>query len=561
MPQQPSRREFIKAGTAAAAGLALFPASVVAARAEFDLVIRGGTIIDGTGGPAWHADLGLVGDTIAAIGSIPPEQANKVLDASGLVVSPGFIDIHSHSDWSILRYPTADSRAHQGVTTEVGGNCGSSMAPLQGAAVEMVASELMAEYEMEITWAGFDSFCKVVDELGVSVNQTMLVGHGVVRAGISGMANRPMTAEELRRAVRMVEQCMDEGAFGLSTGLEYVPGNYAPTEEIVALARVVARRGGLYASHIRNEERELLEAVSEAIHIGRASGCRVEISHLKAAGRPNWRKQRATLDLISSARSDGVEVLADAYPYAAYSTTLQIFVPAWAQEGGWSMLAERLADPSVRSRIRDEVTNSIAHDPGSWDLVVISSVKTDKNHSLVGSDLKTIADQWGMEPVDAALKLLMEEDGSVGMIGHGMDPANVEMVLSHPLVMIGSDGLSMAPEGPAAKSRPHPRSYGTYPRVLGHYCRDRELFDLPTAVKKSTSMPADQVGLTDRGRIARGMKADLVVFDADVIADTATFDDPHQYATGIHHVLVNGVGVISEGKHAGKRPGRMLRKA
>jgi len=238
-----------------------------------------------------------VGDTIAAIGSIPPEQANKVLDASGLVVSPGFIDIHSHSDWSILRYPTADSRAHQGVTTEVGGNCGSSMAPLQGAAVEMVASELMAEYEMEITWAGFDSFCKVVDELGVSVNQTMLVGHGVVRAGISGMANRPMTAEELRRAVRMVEQCMDEGAFGLSTGLEYVPGNYAPTEEIVALARVVARRGGLYASHIRNEERELLEAVSEAIHIGRASGCRVEISHLKAAGRPNWRKQRATLDL------------------------------------------------------------------------------------------------------------------------------------------------------------------------------------------------------------------------------------------------------------------------
>jgi N-acyl-D-amino-acid deacylase len=322
----------------------------------------------------------------------------------------------------------------------------------------------------------------------------------------------------------------------------------------------VARRGGLYASHIRNEERALLAAVNEAITIGRQSGCRVEISDLKAAGIPNWGKQRAALDLISSARSDGIEVLADAYPYPAYSTTVQIFVPTWAQEGGWDGLGKRLADPGDRTRIRAAMTDSVADDPGAWDLVVISSVRNEQNRPMVGRNLAEIAEIWDLEAVDAALRLLIEEEGSVSMIGHGMDPANVEMVLSHPLVMIGSDGTSMAPEGPAANQRPHPRSYGTYPRVLGHYTRERGIFDLATALKKSTSMPADQVGLRDRGRIARGMKADLVVFDPDKIADSATFEEPHQYPVGVQHVLVNGTSVIEDARHTGARPGRVLRR-
>jgi N-acyl-D-amino-acid deacylase len=559
MYRRPSRRQFIQTGSAAGVGLALFPGSLVEAVSNFDLVIQGGTVFDGTGGPAFSADIGLVGDTIAAVGKISPDQAKTTIDASQMAVCPGFIDIHSHSDYTILRYPAALSRVSQGVTTEITGNCGASMAPLRGMAVDVISDELEVESGIEVSWTDFESFCTLVDNTGVSANQAMLVGHGVVRMGITGMEDRPMSADELRQAVRSVEQAMDEGSWGLSTGLEYTPGNYAPTDEIVTLARVVARRGGLYASHIRNEERTLLEAVNEAITIGRQSGCRVEISHLKAAGRPNWGKQRAALDLIAAARSHGIDVLADAYPYPAYSTTLQIFVPAWAQEGGWTELGHRLKDPSERAKIREEISDNVAHDPGSWDLVVISGVRNEKHRQLVGLSIDAIAEAWAIEPVDAALRLLVEEEGSVSMIGHGMDPANVEMVLSHPLVMVGSDGVSMAPEGPAANQKPHPRSYGTYPRVLGHYTRERGIFDLATAVKKCTSMPADQVGIKDRGRIDRGVKADLVVFDPNTVADGATFEDPHRYPVGVEHVLVNGTSVIENARHTGARPGRVLR--
>jgi N-acyl-D-aspartate/D-glutamate deacylase len=270
--------------------------------------------------------------------------------------------------------------------------------------------------------------------------------------------------------------------------------------------------------------------------------------------------QIAALNLIESARRDGIQVLADAYPYTAYSTGLTIFMPAWAVDGGWHGLAKRLEDPSDRSRIRKELIQSIHEDPGDYDLIVISSLRTDANRTLIGKNLAQIADGWGVEPVDAALRLIVEEEGSVGFIGHGMSPENVEMVLSHPLVMIASDGGSMAPEGPAAETRPHPRSYGTCARALGYYTRERKIFDLTTAVKKMTSMPADQIGLRDRGRIARGMKADIVVFDSERVKDVATFDDPHRYATGIQYVMVNGELVVENEKHTGARPGQMLRR-
>jgi N-acyl-D-amino-acid deacylase len=345
----------------------------------------------------------------------------------------------------------------------------------------------------------------------------------------------------------------------LSTGLEYVPGRFTPTEEILEMARVVSRRGGLYASHIRNEESMLLEAVDEAIRIGRRSGARVQISHLKAAGLPNWGKQVAALDLIEGARVGGVEVLGDAYPYTAYSTGISIFLPAWAAGGGREALAQRLSSPSDRARIRLEVGERVLKDPGDFELIVISSIRSSENRWAIGKPMTEVAGEWGLEPVDALLRL-MDEEGSVSFIGHGMSEDNVDRVLSHPLVMIGSDGSSMAPRGEAAESRPHPRSYGTFARVLGHYCRDRKLFDLPTAVKKMTSMPADQVGLWDRGRIARGKKADLVVFDADEVTDPATFQDPHRYAEGIRHVLVNGELVVEDGTHTGRRPGGVLRR-
>jgi len=449
----------------------------------------------------------------------------------------------------------------QGVTTELAGHCGSSAAPLAGLGV----AERREEWKddgIDADWTDVASYLARVEKTRVSLNHALLAGHGTLRSSAIGDVDRPLCAEEMRAVVRALEDALDQGVFGLSTGLEYVPGRYTPTSEIIELARPVARRGGLYASHIRNEEARLLEAVAEAIEVGRQAGVRVEIAHLKAAGELNWPKQGAALDLLESARRDGVAVLADAYPYTAYSTGLTILMEGWAREGGTAAILARFRDPDARARIRREVEAQVRGDPGSWERVVVSRVKTEQNRAVaVGRSLVEIAGSWGVDPVDAYLRLLEEEETAVSFIGHGMSPDNVERVLRHPLVMVGSDGSSMAPVGKAAEARPHPRSYGTFPRVLGLYARERGLFDLPTAVRKMTSLPADQIGLGDRGRLARGKKADVVVFDAGRVRDTATFDDPHRYAEGIVHVLVNGVPVVERGAHTGARPGHVLRPA
>jgi N-acyl-D-amino-acid deacylase len=326
------------------------------------------------------------------------------------------------------------------------------------------------------------------------------------------------------------------------------------------MVRIVARRGGLYASHIRNEEAYLLEAVDEAINIGRRTGARVQISHLKAAGRANWSRQHAAIGMIESARSEGVEVYADAYPYTAYSTGLTVVLESWVRDGGTSKILERIKDPSTREKIRKEVDHRITtNDPGGYDLIVISSLSSEKNKNCIGKNLLQIAEMWKVEPVDAYLRLLEEEDASVGYVGHGMSPENVELVLSHPLVMVSTDGYSIAPEGKALESQPHPRSYGTYPRFLGYYTRERKIVDLPTAIKKMTSMPATQCGLKNRGRIAKGHKADLVAFDANKIKEISSFDQPHRFPEGIAHVFVNGVQVVKNGAHTNARPGQILR--
>jgi len=559
MSRHSGRREFLKRSGSAGLGLALLPLPRVESAPTFDLVIHHGLILDGTGGPAFVADVGVQGDTIAELGTIPAEQGRRVLDASGLHVAPGFIDVHTHSDESILRYPTADSRVRQGITTEVTGNCGSSMAPLEGRDADERRADFFEEYGVEATWTDVGSYFRTLEELRISVNHAMLLGHGDLRRSVAGLEDRPLTEDEQKLLLRAVEQGMDEGAIGLSTGLEYTPGRYAHTEEIVALARVVARRGGLYATHMRDEAGSLLEAVHEAIEIGRRAGARVSISHLKAAGRPHWSLQPDALRLIEDMRGAGVDVRADAYPYTAYSTGLTIFLPGWALDGGRQALAARLADAGERSRIRDEVAANVGRDPGGFELIVISSVRGEANRGAVGQPLDRIAAGWAVDPAEALLRLVAEEEGAVSFVGHGMSPENVERVLTHPLVMIGSDGRSMAPEGPLAKTRPHPRSYGTCARVLGHYSRERKVLDLPTAVEKMTRLPADQVGLRDRGRIAKGMKADLTLFDAATVADQATFDDPHRYPIGIQHVIVNGVLVVEDGAHTGARPGRVLR--
>lgn len=556
-----SRRRFVGATSSALAGLALGPAPRVEPAPLFDLVVRGGTVLDGTGAAAFRADLGIVGDTIAALGAIAPEQGRRVLDVAGLHVAPGFVDIHTHSDPELLAYPTADSRVLQGVTSELAGNCGSSAAPLAGLGVKERVEEI-ARDGIRADWTDVASYLERVEKAGISVNHALLAGHGTLRASVVGGVDRPLSEDEARAVAGALEEALDQGAFGLSTGLEYVPGRYTPPAEITALARLVARRGGLYASHMRNEEARLLDAVREAIAVGREAGVRVEVSHLKAAGEANWPRQAAALELVEAARRDGVEVLADAYPYTAYSTGLTILLEGWAREGGAPAILARLRDPQLRARIRREVEAQVKGDPGSFERIVISRVKTEANRALaVGRSLVEIGEAWRLDPVDACLRLLEQEETAVSFIGHAMSPENVERVLRHPLVMVGSDGSSMAPVGEAAKARPHPRSYGTFPRVLGLYARERGLFDLPTAVRKMTSLPADQIGLRERGRVGRGARADLVAFDAASVRDTASFDDPHRYPTGIVHVLVNGVAVVERGAHTGARPGRALRRA
>lgn len=562
MPLKPttaSRREFLGTGGAAAAGIAIGGAGVFA-QARFDLVVHGGQVLDGTGAPAFPADVGISGGRIAALGRIGPEAGRKAIDATGMHVCPGFIDIHTHSDGGILRYPTADSRVRQGVTTEVTGNCGSSAAPIAGRDAESTRQEMKDE-GVDARWSDVASYLDVLDRTGLAINHALLLGQGTLRANAIGLVDRPLTRDELDAVLHAVEAGLDQGAFGLSTGLEYTPGRYTPAGEIVAMARVVSRYGGLYATHMRDEESVLLEAVDEAIAVGRMTGARVEVSHLKAAGRPNWGRQQGAIDLIASARRDGVMVLADAYPYTAYSTGLTILLSSAALEGGTAAMMGRLRDPKWRDRMRGEVAEKMASELGDYALIVIARVRTPGNQALVGKNMADIARGWNVEPVDAVLRLIEEEEGSVGIVGHGMSPDNVEMVLRHPLVMIGSDGSSMAPIGRAAATRPHPRSYGAFARVLGYYARERKLFDLPEAVKKMTSMPADQVGIRDRGRIARGLAADLVVFDAATVKDEATFDDPHRYASGIPFVLVNGVPVVESGKHTGAKAGRALRRA
>jgi N-acyl-D-amino-acid deacylase len=418
---------------------------------------------------------------------IAPEQGKNVIYASGLHLCPGFIDIHTHSDGRILTCPTADSRVLQGITTELTGNCGYSVAPLKRADIK---DELQEFREMGINpnWTDVTSYFSRLERTRISVNHAFLLGQGRLRKSAIGLVDRKLTTDELKNVLRAVEEGMDCGAFGLSTGLEYAPGIYTPAEEIVSMVRIVARRGGLYTTHIRNEASGLLEAIKEAIDVGLKTGVRVEISHFKAAGRSNWNKQPAALDLLEKARSLGIDISADAYPYTAYSTSLTILLEAWVKEGGPRAILKRLRNRDARRRILREVSEKVREVPGDYGLIVISSTKSKRNRKTIGKNLVEIGEMWKVKPADAILRLLEEEETVVDFVGHGMKSENVEMVLSHPLVMIGSDGSSMAPKGKAAEARPHPRSYGTCPRVLGYYVRDRKLFDLSTAVKKMTSM-------------------------------------------------------------------------
>lgn len=528
-----------------------------------DTIIRNGTLIDGTGTPRVRRDIAIDRARVAGVYGPSEGKASVEIDAAGMVVCPGFIDIHTHSDLTLLSCPLAESKVRQGVTTELVGNCGGSVAPVLGKvreSVERDAEDLM----VEVTWSTFDEYLLRLGHVRTSVNVASLVGAETLRLGVIGADDRPPSDEELDLMNRLLAESMAEGAFGVSSGLIYAPGCFARTQELMSLARTVGALGGLYASHIRGEGRTLVRAVQEAISIGRESGCRVQISHHKAAGPGNWGLVGSTLRLVEEARGSGVDVALDVYPYTASCTALDTVLPPWAREGGKTAELARLRDPEARKRMRKELAdgdtpweNTVAED--GWDRIVLSGLRNAANRRYEGRSVQSVADEAGKDPAELAFDLLLDEDLRVGAIFHEMSEDDVKKVIGHPLSMIGSDGESQAPYGPTGEERPHPRSYGTFPRAIKRYSIDLGLFSLEEAVRKMTSMPASRMGLKDRGVIAKGMAADIVVFDPAKVADMATFEDPQRYPEGIVHVLVNGLPTVEYGEHTKERAGQVLR--
>jgi len=529
----------------------------------FDLIIRNGTLLDGTGAPARRADVGISGDTIAAIGDLAHASAARVLDATACYVTPGFIDIHTHSDETIFLNPQMESKIHQGVTTEVTGNCGSSAAPVYGAARDDLLREMARYPDLVFDWYTLDEYLTRVEHTRLSTNYATCVGHGTLRACVMGHAMRAPTDDELKQMQQLLARALEEGAWGLSTGLIYPPSSYADSDELVALSRVAAEYGGLYTSHIRNEGDRLLEAVEEALTIGERARIRVQLAHHKAAGKRNWGKVNASLEKIAQARERGVLVCADQYPYIASSTGLGVVLPDWAHEGGWDKLSERLRDAATHQQIADAVRaarpgwENPAVDSG-WHNILIVGCASDR--SLQGKTVWQIAEMWGKDPVETSLDLLLANQGAVQIVIFSMCEEDVKTVLRVPWVFVGSDSSARAPTGPLAESQCHPRAYGTFPRVLAKYVRDENVLTWEQAIAKMTSGPARMLGLARRGELRVGYFADVVVFDPQTIADTATFTAPHQFPRGIEYVLVNGVVTIERGAHTGARAGRVLRK-
>jgi N-acyl-D-aspartate/D-glutamate deacylase len=528
----------------------------------WSLVVRNGSLIDGSGAPARPADVAVDGDRIVAVGPRLAGEATRVIDAAGQVVAPGFIDMHSHSDLFYFACPSAESKVRQGVTTEVVGMCSFSQAPLRADQREIVqgwAGGIGAS--LDLRWESFGQYLDALRAIRPSVNIAHFVGHGALRIAAMGFEARPAGADDLRGMERLLGKAMDAGAFGFSTGLVYAPSAYSDTTELIALAKSMARRGGYYFSHIRGESSMLLDSINEAIRIGEEAGVGVQVSHVKASGRENWPKIDAALRMLEMAQARGVDVAGDVYPYNAGSTKMDNLMPSWAHEGGIAKLLERLADRATRRRIAEECLvdgerwGTVSQGGVGFDQIFIAS---SRRRQLEGLSLAQLAQQSGATPADALMDLLLEEQCTVGMVSFSQSIENVAKVLAHPALMIGSDSIPLF-EGDGDKAgKPHPRAYGTFPRVLGEYARDRGLFSLETAVHKMTGMPATRLRMRDRGLVREGFAADLTVFDPATVKDDATFAEPHRYPTGIPYVIVNGAVVVDGGRMTDARTGQIL---
>ena len=520
-----------------------------------DLILRGGTLYDGLGGEGRRLDIAVSGDRITGLGDLSQEPAGRMLDVSGLAVAPGFIDIHTHSDFSLLINRPMRSSLAQGVTTELVGNCGTSIG-LVTAGENFAQERRWAERGGTVLdWSRMREYLRRVEDGGLGGNVATLAGHGTIRKAVLGFENRPPTPSELARMQAMLSEALADGAVGLSTGLEYLPGGYAQHEEVAALAAVAQEAGGFYATHIRNEGDTLVESIAEAIRVAETTGISLQLSHHKSEGRPNWGKPQVTLPMMARARASGLDVLTDQYPYTAFMTGLSvILLPHWAKEGAMEDMLGRLRDPSVRARI----LAGIAGERWDWNMVQVGVARTRRE-----TQGKTLAELGALEsktPAEAALDLLLDEEGWVSAVHFAMSEEDVEFILSDPHTMIGSDGVANDPASEMAADKTHPRTYGTYPRVLARYVRDREVLSLGEAVRRMTSLPARRLGLLDRGTLRVGAMADITVFDAGAVQDAATFDDPHRFPIGIPHVIVNGRLALENGVQTDVLSGRVLRR-
>ena len=532
-----------------------------AAAQPYDLVLRGGRIVDGSGNPWFRGDVAIQGERLAKVGKLEG-PARRTIDATGLVVAPGFIDMHSHSDFTLLVDGNAESKIRQGVTTEIFGES-ESAAPLRGLA--------LAEFEnsnrllkLQLDWTDLDGYFARLRKPGVSVNVATYVAAGQLRRCVMGAENRAPTSREVDEMKTLAGHAMRQGALGLSTGLIYPPNSYASTGELVELARVAAAHGGVYATHMRSEGVRLLEGVQEAIAIGEKARIPVHIFHFKAAGKPAWGRLPEAVRLIDEARARGVDVIADQYPYIAGMTSLSSSLPPWAHEGGTQKLLERLRDQTTRARIRQameaEATDweNLAQRAGGWENVLVAGVVTRKNKVYEGRRVHEMARLRGQDPFEAVCDLLLEEEGVVGAIYFLMNENDVRYAMQQPWVSIGSDGSAVKPEGILGADKPHPRFYGTFPRVLGRYVREEKVLKLEEAIRKMTSLGAQQLGIRDRGLLREGFFADVVILDPERVADKATFENPHQYSEGIEYVLVNGQVTLERGRHTGTRAGKVI---
>lgn len=523
----------------------------------YDLVIRKGIIIDGTGSPGYPGDLGVDDDLIVAAGELGDERGRTEIDASGQIVCPGFIDLHSHSDIMLLAEPAALPKVMQGITTDVMGQDGYSAAPIRRELIpeyRQFLSALAGNPDLDWNWETMGGYLARFDG-ATSMNVVSMVGHGTVRWNVLGTSGKPATQYDLDRMGELIEQAFAEGATDVSYGLIYVPSMFADREELNYVGRLVQRLGGAVVYHIRNEADFALESLDEVLQVARDTGVRTHISHFKLTGSKNWERAEEMVAVLNGAIADGLDVTFEQYPYAAGNTMLSAVLPPWVLEGSQKEILERLADLSLRPRIRRDVENGVERwqsfgATSEWN-IMISSVGSDRNRDVLGRNLRDLAEQSGTTPLEVAVWLLLEEDLNVGMIIFHQSEEVLQRIMKHPRGGFGTDGV--------IGKRPHPRMYGTFPRVLGRYVREEKLLRLEEAIRKSTSLAADRLRLSDRGRIAPGMAADLVVFDPKRVADTATYEDPHQFPAGINWVLVNGVPVVKEGQHTGARSGRALR--